>query len=63
MNKYRCKWAAGYSSDLTEGRLYEGYEEPGIFADSPYLVIPCGDQGVQTVAHLHRFEKVKECAV
>ena len=56
--KYKCTNAISYDDQLTEGKVYEGTEEPGIFADSPFLVIESDDRDKQTVAHLRRFKKV-----
>jgi hypothetical protein len=58
MTQYTCNAAYGYDGQLTEGKIYDGIEEPGIFADAPFLVIDQDDRGEQTVAHLRRFNKV-----
>ena len=55
----RCHIDAGYESDLTIGRTYTITIEPRILPMSP-LCSFTGDRGGNCMAHLYRFQRMKE---
>lgn len=48
----------GYEHALTVGEVYDGQEVPGIFDNSPYLIVYKDGQEI-AAAHLSRFTKVE----
>lgn len=61
MGRYKCvSHHGGYERVLNVGQIYQGVEEPGIFATDPYLVVYDDEGNKIAAAHLSRFEKVEE---
>lgn len=60
MDKYRFTQGqmGGYEHTLTDGKIYDGVEVPGIFQE-PYLVVYEDGKKIAS-AYLFRFEKVVE---
>jgi len=49
----------GYEGVLVVGEVYDGIEEPGIFAGDKYLRVFDSDGKQIAAAHLSRFEEVE----
>lgn len=58
MTRYKCINNIGYEHKLIDGKVYQGIEQDGIFADSPFLDVFDENKERIAVAHLSRFEEV-----